>query len=174
MIYTEGDKRGSRMVFERKETIEATQTAERKSFFWTILQGYWFIVPSIYFIFVLPQLSQNSQGVPLSMTDISMMLFQLFNYSMAGNMYLINEQEQSRQGVADKFLKLAMVQQFFIQNIIGMILAFFAWYQLPRRAGAKLEADEQEKMKVKPKTNLIWVLVTTALSFFLASRQFFS
>lgn len=162
------------MVFERKETITQTETTEKKNYFWTILQWYWFVVPSIYFVFILPQITQNTQDVPLSMKDISIMLFQLFNYSMAGNMYLMDKQEVSRQGVADKFLKFAMAQQFLIQNIFGMILAFFAWYQLPRTGVAELETAEQEKLKVKPKTNLIWVVVTTVLSFFFASMQFIS
>lgn len=162
------------MVFERKETIAQTETVEKKNYFWTILKWYWFIVPSIYFVFVLPQLTQSTTGKPLTMTDISIMLFQLLNYSMAANMYLIDEQEQSRQGVADKFLKIGMLQQFFIKNIFGLILAFFAWYQLPRTKGTKLEEPEQENLKVKPKTNLIWVVATTILSFLFASMQIFS
>lgn len=161
------------MIFERKEIAASTATVERKNYFWVILQGYWFILPSIYFVFVLPQLAQNAQEVPLSIADLSIMVFQLLNFSMAANMYLMSAREQSRQGMADKFLKISMLQQFIIQNIFGLILAFLAWYRLPKPDLVELESEENEKPKVKPKTNLTWVIVNTILSLAFASVQMF-
>ncbi|MCG3356866.1 hypothetical protein JHQ82_11220, partial [Neisseria meningitidis] len=61
--------------------------------------------------------------------------------------------ERSKTGLADKFLKAAVAQQFLAQNIFGLILAAIVWYQLPYRVDPeKVEPEELEKWHFQPKT----------------------
>ena len=85
-------------------------------------------------------------------------------------MFVTDPRERSKKGVADKFLKIAVVQQFLVQNIFGMIFSLLAWYQLPKNLAAEsITDDEEEKTTtIQPKTTLTAVIVTTIFSLIFA------
>lgn len=161
------------MVFERKEKITQEESKEIKTYFWTLLKWYWLLVPTFYFMFILPKLVQNIGGGLLSFTDISTLFFQTLNYIMVAIMVLIDPKERSRKGVADKFLKIGIFQQFFVQNIFGMIFVLLAWYQLPRTLPTKNVELEEEQTHIKPKTTLILVVIATIFSLAFGIARFF-
>lgn len=152
------------MVFERKETTAQEESKEIQTYFWTFLKWYWLLIPTFYFLFILPKLVQDFGGATLSFTDISTLFFQMLNYIMVAIMFLIDPRERSRKGVADKFLKIGVFQQFFVQNIFGMIFTLLAWYQLPKRLPAEIVEFDEEATHTKPKTTLILVVITTIFS----------
>ncbi|MDN6195926.1 MAG: hypothetical protein L0I93_05510 [Atopostipes suicloacalis] len=156
------------MVFERKETESQKSTSEVKSYFWTFLKWYWVIIPSIYFLFALPEMLENMEGGTLSFNDISILFFQILNFIMAANMFLINPLEQSKAGIADKFLKIGAFQQIFAENIFGFILIILAWYQLPKSLADDYEAKEDEIKYIQPKKNIIIAIVSTILTLLIA------
>lgn len=162
------------MIFERKENnqLEQENTNNVQTYFWTLLKWYWLLIPSFYFMIKLPALVQEMEAAPLSTTEVSTLFFQILNYSMAANMFLMAPEEQSKKGVADKFLKIGLVQQFFVGDLIAIILIALAWYQLPKDlVGITIERDEKDA-KVKPRTNMILVIITTLFSIaFAASRM---
>lgn len=142
-----------------------TEQEKPKKYFWTFLKWYWFVVPSFYYILVLPKLVLNDAGSLVGGEDIFTILFQFLNYVLSGLMFVTNPLEQSKTGVADKFLKIAVAQQFIVQNIFGMILALLAWYNLPYRVKPEeLSPEDTEKWSFKPKTILVLSTATLALS----------
>lgn len=159
------------MVFERKEGIEEKETGDVKGIFWTILKWYWFIIPSIYFLFGLPALLDNMEAESLSFLNISTLFIQILTFLMAVNMHLMEPSEQSRKGAGDKFLKMAAFQQIFTENIIGFILVLVTWYKLPKvpllDSERKEEKGEDEINYLKPKTNRMITVVLTILSLIL-------
>lgn len=153
------------MVFEQKKKFDQETDEEVKSYFWTFLKWYWLVIPTIYFLFGLPGILESTEGSSLSLIDISTLFFQILNFVMAGNMFLIDPLERSRTGVADKFLKIGVIQQFFTENIFGIILILLTWYQLPKALPADFEEEEEEVKHLKPRTNLIIAIISTVLSF---------
>ncbi|MDN6161506.1 MAG: hypothetical protein L0I79_01925 [Atopostipes sp.] len=152
------------MVFERKEKEELEAPKEVKTYFWTFLKWTWIALPSIYFVIALPGILERAEGA-LSLFDLTTLFFQILNFVMAGNMFLIEPSERSRSGVADKFLKIGALQQFFAENIFGLILILLAWYQLPKVLPNDYEVEEKDMNYLKPKTNLVITIVSTILSF---------
>lgn len=149
------------MVFERKEIKQE----EPKTYFWTFLKWYWFIIPSFYYIVIIPRLALNEGGSLVGGEDIFTMIFQFSNYVLSGLMFVTNPIEQTRTGVADKFLKIAVIQQIMIRNIFGVVLGLLAWYQLP--TNGNIEFDESEGTNnwyFKPKTIVILSIVSLVLT----------
>lgn len=156
------------MAFERKEMNQE----EPKTFFWTALKWYWFIIPTIYYILVLPNLLLNEGGLEVRPEDLFTMVIQFSTYVMSGLMFATNPIEQSKNGVADKFLKVAVVQQFITRNIFGVILAFLAWYQLPSKVNLeKVDSKETDKRYFKPKTILVLSGISLSLAILLMIGQ---
>ena len=139
------------MIFEQKET----NTKKTKTYFWTILKWYWFIVPSILYIVILPRIVLTEGGPSFVNQDIFTMLFQFMNLLFSGLMFVTKPIERSKSGVADIFLKVAIIQQFVAQNIFGVILTALAWYQLPYKVTPEpTEAEDKGSFYFKPKTIL--------------------
>lgn len=138
-----------------------------KTYFWTILKWYWFIVPAFYYILILPRLVLNDAGPMVSGEDIFTILFQFLNFILSGLMFVTNPLERSKTGVADNFLKIAVTQQFIVQNIFGMILALLTWYNLPYRVKPEdVSPEDTKKWYFKPKTILILSGVSLAIAIF--------
>lgn len=160
------------MVFERKEGIEEKETGDVKGIFWSVLKWYWFIIPSIYFLFGLPGLLDSMEAGSPSFLNISTLFIQIITFLMGVNMHLMKRSEQSRKGVGDSFLKIAAFQQIFTENIIGFILVLVTWYKLPKVPLPDSERKEQkaegEIKDLKPKTNRMIAFVLTILSLILA------
>ncbi len=162
------------MIFERKDNnhLNKEDTNKVQTYFWTLLKWYWLLVPSIYFLVKLPALLQEIEAGPLSMKEISTVFFQILNYTMAANMFLMAPEELSKKGVADKFLKIALIQQFFVGDLISIILVALAWYQLPKVFVGEVIEQGDKSAQVKPRTNLILVILTTLFSItFAVSRM---
>lgn len=167
-ILVEGKIGGGQMFFERKEVKQE----KPKTFFWTFLKWYWFIVPSLYYILVVPSLALNEGGSLVTGQDIFTMLFQLSNYILSGLMFVTNPMERSKNGVADKFLKIAVVQQIMLRNILGVILGLLAWYQLPEtisrqqleEVDTESDSEEDRERYFKPKTILIIAVISLVLT----------
>ena len=162
------------MIFERKgnDSFNEENPNKVQTYFWTLLKWYWLLIPSFYFLVKLPALMQEIEAGPLSMEEVSTVFFQILNYSMAANMFLMAPEEQSKKGVADKFLKIGLIQQLFVGDLIGIILLALAWYQLPKVLVGKTIKQDEKSAQVKPRTNLILVILTTLFSIaFAVSRM---
>lgn len=140
-------RRESLVAFEQKQATKDEPT----SVFWIILRWYWLIVPSIYFLFIVPGALED--GGVLAPGAVFNLLFQLLNYGFAGIMTVTSPLERSKTGIADTYLKIAVAQQFLAQNILGTILSVVVWYQLPYKVNPeKVEPEEMEKWHFQPKT----------------------
>lgn len=160
-------------MFERKE--KETETNKANWVLWSILKWYWLIVPTFYFLFMVPGYLEDSSGLEPAVAFN--LIFQLINYAFAGIMTVTNPTERSKTGLADKFLKAAAVQQFMVQNILGLILTVLVWYQLPYRVNPEtVEPEEKEKWYFQPKTIYIitGVLLGITLLVVVGQLQLFS
>lgn len=157
------------MAFERKEI----KKEQPKTFYWNILKWYWLIIPTFYFLFLVPRATEGMETPEMSPDQVFALLFQLLNYSLAGIMTVTNPIERSKTGVADLILKIAIVQQFVAQNILGLILAIFVWYQLPYRIDPiTLTEEEVVGWYFKPKTLLILTSITLGITILVIGGQF--
>lgn len=155
------------MAFDRKEV----EKEKPKTILWTLLQWYWLIVPTMFYLFIVPRVMDSSNGV-LQSGDAFNLAFQLLNYGLGGLMMVISPLERSKTGVADNFLKMAVAQQFLAQNIFGLILSAILWFQLPYKVTEDMvEPEELEKWAFKPKTILIIMGVILGLSLLIAVGQ---
>lgn len=149
------------MVFERKETPKEKPA----NTFWSILRWYWIIIPLGYLIVVLPEASEQATTGKLGMELLITTMYQLTNLGFAGILTVTPPIEQSRVGAADKVLKIAAIQQFLMQNILGFILTLIAWYKLPHKVAPEFLHFEDEKQNYfKPKTLYILAGVLTAIT----------
>ena len=92
----------------------------------------------------------------------------MFNLGLAGVLTQTSPFERSRTGAADGVLKMAIAQQLISQNILGLGLAIYVWYKLPRKVTPEMVSSEQmEKEYFKQKTLYILtgiVLILTILA----------
>ena len=154
------------MAFERKEV----EREEPKSGLWSMLKWYWLLIPTFYFLFFIPNASQQGELAPGVALNL---MLQMVNYGLAGIMTVTHPVEKSKTGLADNFLKLAAVQQFLAQNIFGLILTVIVWYQLPYKVDAeKVEPEELEKWHFQPKTIYIITGVLLAVTLLVVFGQF--
>lgn len=138
-----------------------------KTYLWTLLKWYWFIVPAFYYILVLPELALNGVDAAVDGKILFTIIYHFMNFVLSGLMFAINPIEQSKSGVANLFLKIAVAQQLVVQNIFGMILAFLTWYNLPYRIRPEqVDAEDAEKWHFKPKTILITSIAMLVISIF--------
>src|SRR5690625_1288008 len=93
-----------------------------------MLKWYWLLIPTFYFLFFIPNTSQEGELAPSVAVNL---MLQIVNYGLAGIMIVTHPVEKSKTGLADNFLKLAAIQQFLAQKIFGRILTVIVWYQLP-------------------------------------------
>lgn len=157
------------MAFERKEV----EKEKPKSVLWSILKWYWLLVPTFYFLIIVPGMLQQSEGPGLEPAAAFNLVFQLINYGLAGIMTVTDPLERSKTGLADKFLKAAVAQQFLAQNIFGLILTVVVWYQLPYRVDPEMiEPEELEKWHFQPKTIYIITGVILAVTLLVVLGQF--
>lgn len=157
------------MAFERKEV----EKEKPKSVLWSILKWYWLIVPTFYFLFIIPGALESSEGSGLDPATAFNLVFQLINYGLAGIMTVTHPVERSKTGVADKFLKVAAVQQFLAQNIFGLILTVIVWYQLPYKVDPDMiDPEEKEGWYFQPKTIYIITGVLIAITLLVLIGQF--
>lgn len=157
------------MAFERKEI----EKEKPKTILWSMLKWYWLLVPTFYFLFIIPGALQQSEGQTLAPDIVFNLVFQLINYGLAGIMTVTNPLERSKTGLADKFLKAAAVQQFLAQNIFGIILTVIVWYQLPYKVAPELvEPEELEKWHFEQKTIYIIMGVLLGISLLVVLGQF--
>ena len=151
-------------MFERKQTTNR----EPNSTSWAILKWYWLLIPTLFFIFVVPSWAQGGEAVTLESSSIYNFIFQMFNLGLAGVLTQTSPFERSRTGAADGVLKMAIAQQLISQNILGLGLAIYVWYKLPRKVTPEMVSSEQmEKEYFKPKTLYILtgiVLILTILA----------
>lgn len=155
------------MAFDRKEV----KKEKPKSILWTLLKWYWLIVPTMFYLFIVPNVIDSSNGV-LHSGDAFNLALQLLNYGLGGLMMVINPLERSKTGVADNFLKMAVAQQFLAQNIFGLILSAILWYQLPYKVTEDMvEPEELEKWHFQPKTILIIMGVILGISLLIVVGQ---
>lgn len=155
------------MAFDRKEV----EKEKPKSILWTLLKWYWLIVPTMFYLFIVPNVIDSSNGV-LHSGDAFNLALQLLNYGLGGLMMVINPLERSKTGVADNFLKMAVAQQFLAQNIFGLILSAILWYQLPYKVTEDMvEPEELEKWHFQPKTILIIMGVILGISLLIVVGQ---
>lgn len=155
------------MAFDRKEV----EKEKPKTILWTLLKWYWLIVPTMFYLFIVPNVIDSSNGVLLS-GDAFNLALQLLNYGLGGLMMVINPLERSKTGVADNFLKMAVAQQFLAQNIFGLILSAILWYQLPYKVTEDMvEPEELEKWHFQPKTILIIMGVILGISLLIVVGQ---
>ena len=68
------------MAFERKKTPNENPN----TIFWTILQWYWVLIPTFYFLFVVPNMVEGVEGAALELGDVYNIFFQLLNLAFAG------------------------------------------------------------------------------------------
>lgn len=155
------------MAFDRKEV----EKEKPKTILWTLLKWYWLIVPTMFYLFIVPNVIDSSNGV-LHSGDAFNLALQLLNYGLGGLMMVINPLERSKTGVADNFLKMAVAQQFLAQNIFGLILSAILWYQLPYKVTEDMvEPEELEKWHFQPKTILIIMGVILGISLLIVVGQ---
>lgn len=155
------------MAFERKEV----EKEKPKTMLWTLLKWYWLIVPTMFYLFIVPRAVQSGDGA-LHSGDAFNLAFQLLNYGLAGLMMVTNPLERSKSGVADITLKMAVAQQFLAQNIFGLILTAIVWYQLPYNVSEDMvEKEDLEKWHFQPKTILIIMGVILASSLLIVIGQ---
>lgn len=155
------------MAFDRKEV----EKEKPKTILWTLLKWYWLIVPTMFYLFIVPNVLETGNGV-LHSGDAFNLAFQLLNYGLAGLMMVTNPVERSKSGVADNFLKMAVAQQFLAQNIFGLIATAILWYQLPYKVTEDMvEPEELEKWHFQPKTILIIMGVILAISVLIVVGQ---
>lgn len=140
------------MIFERKEV----EKKEQKNIYWTMLRWYWVLIPTFFFVFMVPNMLNDGRTGLENMNDFYTVVFHLTNFGWAGIMITTDPIEQSKSGVGNTILKVAMVHQVLTQNLFGIMLSFLAWYNLPYRVNPESkETDEKEKLYFKPKTLLI-------------------
>lgn len=155
------------MAFDRKEV----EKEKPKTILWTLLKWYWLILPTMFYLFIVPNVIDSSNGV-LHSGDAFNLALQLLNYGLGGLMMVINPLERSKTGVADNFLKMAVAQQFLAQNIFGLILSAILWYQLPYKVTEDMvEPEELEKWHFQPKTILIIMGVILGISLLIVVGQ---
>lgn len=155
------------MAFDRKEV----EKEKPKTILWTLLKWYWLIVPTMFYLFIVPNVIDSSNGV-LHSGDAFNLALQLLNYGLGGLMMVINPLERSKTGVADNFLKMAVAQQFLAQNIFGLILSAILWFQLPYKVTEDMvEPEELEKWHFQPKTILIIMGVILGISLLIVVGQ---
>jgi len=159
------------VAFEQKEV--SNKDKKPNTTFWTILRWYWILVPSLYFLFVIPNLAEGNEAPLLEPADVFNVLFQLLNLSLAGVMTVTAPIEQSKVGAADNILKVAAVQQFLVQNILGLILTVVAWYKLPYKVDpAVITKEEAEKWHFEPKTLYILTGIIAGITVLAIISQF--
>ena len=157
------------MAFERKET----PTENHNTMFWTILKWYQVLIPTFYFVFVVPNMVEGAEGAAIELGDIYTIFFHLLNLAFAGIIIQTPPLERSRTGVADKILKIAVVQQFLIQNIFALMLTLFVWYKLPYKVKPEMiTIEEAEKWYFQPKTLFILMLIILGLTILAIISQF--
>lgn len=157
------------MAFERKEL----QKEKPKTIYWNILKWYLLIVPTFSFLFLVPRSTQGMETPDMTPDQVFALMFQLLNYSLAGILVVTNPVERSKTGIADIVLKIVIAQQFLAQNILGLLLTIFVWYQLPYRVDEKaLTKEELEGLFFKPKTLLILAGVTLGITILIIGGQF--
>lgn len=157
------------MAFERKEI----ESKKPKTIYWTILRWYWLIIPTIYFLIIVPSLTEGSNTPMLEPGDVFNLIFQMFNYALAGLMTVTAPTERSKSGIADTFLKMVAVQQFLVQNIFGIVLTVLVWYQLPYKVAPEtVDPEEAEKWHFQPKTIFILTAVILGLTVLVIGGQF--
>lgn len=157
------------MAFERKEV----EKEKPKTILWSILKWYWLLVPTFYFLIIIPGALQQSEGQGLAPDVAFNLVFQLINYGLAGIMTVTHPLERSKTGLADKFLKAAVAQQFLAQNIFGLILTVIVWYQLPYKVDPELvEPEELEKWHFQQKTIYIITGVFLVITLLVVLGQF--
>lgn len=151
-------------MFERKKTSHG----EPNSGSWEILKWYWLLVPTLFFIFVVPTWAEGTEAAAVGIGEMYTFIFQLFNLALAGIMIKTHPLERSRSGAADGVLKMAIGQQLISQNIFGIILTIYVWYKLPYKIKPEMiPAEETEKNYFQPKTLYILtgiVLILTILA----------
>ena len=154
------------MAFERKEI----EKENPKSALWSMLKWYWLLIPTFYFLFFIPNASQQGELTPSVALNL---MLQMVNYGLAGIMTVTHPVEKSKTGLADNFLKLAAIQQFLAQNIFGLILTVIVWYQLPYKIDVEtVEQEELEKWHFQPKTIYIISGILLAITILVVLGQF--
>lgn len=136
-------------MFEDKKLAE-----NKKNYYWIFLKWYWLVTPVIYFAFILPEKAMSTGSLLMQGEDIFTLLFQFINMVMSGLMFASHPVEQSKTGHADIFLKMAAVQQFFVQNWFGLILTVITWYKLPYKVKEE-SIEEENKLYFQSKTILL-------------------
>jgi hypothetical protein len=163
------NRRENLVAFERKEV----EKEKPKSILWSILKWYWLLVPTFYFLVIIPGSLQQSEGQGLAPDVAFNLVLQLINYGLAGIMTVTHPLERSKTGLADKFLKAAVAQQFLAQNIFGLILTVIVWYQLPYKVDPELvEPEELEKWHFQQKTIYIIMGVLLGITLLVVLGQF--
>jgi len=158
-------------VFEQKEV--SNKDKKPNTTFWTILRWYWILVPTLYFLFVVPNLAEGNETAMLQPAEVFNVLFQLLNLGLAGVMTVTAPIEQSKVGAADNILKVAAVQQFLVQNIFGLILTVIAWYKLPYKVDpAAITEEEAEKWHFETKTLYILTGIIAGITVLAIISQF--
>lgn len=148
-------------MFERKQASNSAPNSTS----WSILKWYWLLVPTFFFIFVVPTWAENAQAVTLESGVIYNFIFQLFNLALAGILIQTNPLERSRSGAADGVLKMAIAQQFISQNLFGIVLTIYVWYKLPYKVKPEMvSTEEMEGNYFKPKTLYILTAIVLILT----------
>lgn len=136
-------------MFEYKKNSDE----KKSSISWSILKWYWMLVPMFFLLFIMPNQFQGGDSPLLHPRDIFNIIFQILNLSLAGIITMIHVSERSKTGAADNILKIAIVQQFLVQNYLGLILTTFAWYRLPYKVKSQMfSSEEAGKGHFQPKT----------------------
>lgn len=78
------------MAFERKEI----EKENPKSALWSMLKWYWLLIPTFYFLFFIPNASQQGELAPSVALNL---MLQMVNYGLAGIMTVTHPVEKSKQ-----------------------------------------------------------------------------
>lgn len=149
------------MAFERRKVT----TQNNKNNFWPFLQGYWILVPALYFIFVMPTIFQVAPNESLPLSTITNLFYNAFNLGLGAILYVIHPKERAKVGAADGILKIAVVQQLLARNVFGLLLTVATWYKLPEVISPEAISSSENKGKyLAPKILYSLTILITVLT----------
>ncbi len=157
------------MAFERKKAPQ--ERPDQK--YWNLLKAYWLIVPALFFILVLPRITESPELQTVYREDVSPLVYQSMNMGLAFVFHHTHVSERTRNGAGDKLLKVAGVQQLLSRNLFGFLFVLFVWYKLPNRVNpAYFTEEEKNQSAFQPKTLYILAGVILSITLLVNVSQF--
>lgn len=114
---------------------ESSRITIKRPTFYTSLIVYWFSLPILFFSYLIlkmtiEQLTFQNLLVENNLLTIMLLISALTPFSAFALTYF-SKDERIKNGTVGLFLKFMMGQQFLVGNIIGVVLSYLTYRELP-------------------------------------------